>query len=111
MAKRKIINAGLYLKDCLEQRGVRVSKIILFGSQAMGRADKFSDIDFIIVSDDFKGKDIFDRAEMIGDVEFKVVNKYDIPVDLMLKTPEEIEEGGSITTGRAAREGLVVWAA
>lgn len=111
MAKKSVVNAGVYLKDCLEARGVAVSKITLFGSQARGRTRKDSDADFIIVSEDFRGKDIFQRADLIGDAEFLTVRKFKIPIDLLLKTPEEIRKGASLTADVAHREGIVVWAA
>jgi uncharacterized protein len=111
MVKKTIVKAGVYLKECLEARGVSVSKIILFGSQARGRTHKDSDVDFIIVSDDFRGKDIFERAGLIGDVEYLTVKKYKIPIDLLLKTPEEIEKGASVTADYVEKEGVVVWAA
>ena len=111
MDKDTIIKAGVYLKDCLEARGVSVSSIILIGSHARGRAREDSDADFIIVSKDFQGKDIFERAEMIGDVEFLTVKKFKLPMDLLLKTPKEIEKGASITADYVEQEGVVVWAA
>ena len=111
MAPGKAVDAALFLKDRLGDRGVGVSKIILFGSRARGRADDESDIDLIVVSEDFRNRDIFERAELIGDVEYLTVKQYKIPIDLFLKTPEEIEEGASVTADFAAREGVVVWAA
>ena len=69
MVKKTVVEAGIYLKECLEARGVSVSKIILFGSQARGRARRESDADFIVVSEDFRGKDIFERADLIGGVQ------------------------------------------
>jgi uncharacterized protein len=111
MVKKKVIEAGVYLKECLEAKGVTVSKIILFGSQARGRTHKDSDVDFIVVSENFIGKDIFERAEMIGDAEFLTVKKYKIPIDLLLKTTNEIEKGASVTADYVEKEGVVVWAA
>jgi uncharacterized protein len=111
MVKKTIVKAGVYLKECLEARGVSVSKIILFGSQARGRTHKDSDVDFIIVSEDFRDKDIFERADLIGDVEYLTVKKYKIPIDLLLKTPGEIEKGASVTADYVKKEGVVVWAA
>lgn len=111
MVKKSIVKAGEYLKECLETRGVSVSKIILLGSHARGRTHKDSDVDFIVVSETFRGKDIFERADLIGDVEFLTVKKFKVPIDLLLKTPEEIEKGASITADYVEKEGVVVWAA
>ena len=111
MVKKSIVKAGEDLKDWLEGRGVTVSKIILLGSHARGRTHKESDVDFIIVSEDFRGKDIFDRAGLIGDVEYLTVKKFKLPLDLLLKTPEEIQAGASVTAEYIEKEGVVVWAA
>jgi predicted nucleotidyltransferase len=111
MVESKVIDVAAYLKQCLEQNGVAVSKVILFGSHARGRAYQDSDIDLIVVSESFRGKDIFERAELIGDAEFQVVKKYKVPIELLLKTPEEIEPGASITADYVESEGVVVWAA
>lgn len=111
MDKETIMKAGFHLKECIEGKGVSVSKIILFGSQARGRTHKDSDVDFIVVSEDFRDKNIFERADMIGDAEFLTVKAFKIPIDLLLKTPEEIEKGASITADYVEKEGVVVWAA
>jgi predicted nucleotidyltransferase len=55
MAKRKVIEAIKFLESSLIDSGLNVSKIILFGSQAKGSQTKESDVDLIIISDDFKG--------------------------------------------------------
>ncbi|MBU0573725.1 MAG: nucleotidyltransferase domain-containing protein [Candidatus Margulisbacteria bacterium] len=34
---------------------IRVKEMVLFGSQASGRADRFSDIDLVVISPDFEG--------------------------------------------------------
>ncbi len=47
--RRKIIE---YLK-CLEQNGITKPRAILFGSHAKGKAHEYSDIDLIVISDDF----------------------------------------------------------
>ncbi len=50
---QQTINA--FIKE-LKKRKIRVSKVILFGSRASGRAHEYSDIDVAVVSPDF-GKD------------------------------------------------------
>ena len=59
MVKNKIRKITKYLSSRLEANGVDVFDIILFGSQARGDAKKDSDIDLIIISKSFKGKNIF----------------------------------------------------
>lgn len=54
-AIRETINAFV---EELKRRKIKVSKVILFGSRATGRAHEYSDIDVAIVSPDFE-KDRF----------------------------------------------------
>ena len=54
------------LKEALQQQGIRVSRIILYGSQATGRVEEHSDIDIVVISDDFKGMNILERLETLG---------------------------------------------
>ena len=47
MAKRAILKVVKFLEQCMKENGLNVSKIILFGSQAAGKATKDSDIDIL----------------------------------------------------------------
>ncbi len=62
MAKRKVKVAVEFLERCLREGGVTPLKIILFGSQAKGKATKESDIDVVIISEDFRNKDILETG-------------------------------------------------
>jgi uncharacterized protein len=101
MVKRKIRAAVEFLDRCLRQAGVTPSKIILFGSQAKGKATKESDIDVVIISEDFRNKDILERAAMTKDAEIRTLKKFMIPLDILTLTPEENETSliGAHTTG------------
>ena len=63
---------------------IKVDKVILFGSRVEGNYDKNSDVDLIIVSEDFAGKNFFERASIMynyGDI--------DLPVDFLCYTNKE----------------------
>jgi len=45
MAKRQVVKVVDFLANELRKNGLTISKIILFGSQAKGRASAESDID------------------------------------------------------------------
>ncbi|MBF0387160.1 MAG: nucleotidyltransferase domain-containing protein [Candidatus Omnitrophica bacterium] len=53
-------------KNMLVSLGVRPDKIILFGSQAGGGARRDSDIDVVVVSEDFKSLNLRERLEVLG---------------------------------------------
>lgn len=92
MAKTDINEVKEYLHQYLLERGIQVSNIALFGSHLNGNTNADSDIDFIVISDSFINKTIFDRAEMMIGVEEKVIQKFDVPLDILLKTPKEFED-------------------
>ena len=89
MAKRKVKAAIEFLERCLIEGGVTPTKIVLFGSQAKGKATKESDIDVVIISEDFRNKDILERAAMTKDAEIRTLRKFMIPLDIVTLTPEE----------------------
>jgi predicted nucleotidyltransferase len=94
------------MADKLRTNGINVSEIIVFGSHAIGCAAANSDIDIVIVSNDFRNKNIFQRVEMIGDTHAATISEFMIPLDILLKTPEEIAGIGFIR-----KKGVVVFAA
>ena len=108
MAKNKVIKALSFMEQCLKESGLNISKIILFGSQAKGMATKESDVDVVIISDDFKGKDIFERALLTKDAEIKTIKKFLIPFDIVTMTEEEWENSNSLIR-EFAREGEIIY--
>lgn len=53
-------------KQRLEEMRINVKKIILYGSHATRKAREDSDIDLVIVSDDFKNMDTWERMCLLG---------------------------------------------
>jgi predicted nucleotidyltransferase len=105
---KQIVN---YFGNRLIAEAVQVNKIILFGSQSNGSADAESDIDLCVVSRDFEGKGILQRAKMIRNAEIETIKKYLIPLDIINMTPDELGEGFSIaaqfvSTGNVIYEGI-----
>lgn len=47
------------------------------------------DIDIIIISSDFGGKDVFERAKMTMASEMATIKKFMWPLDILMMTPEE----------------------
>jgi predicted nucleotidyltransferase len=84
-----------FLGTALRESGLKMEKLILFGSHAHGEARRDSDIDIAIVSPDFKNKDIFDRSKLIMKAELATVDKFIVPLDLVMLTPEEYESRSS----------------
>lgn len=110
MVRNNVIQVISFLKDCLEDDGIQISKIIVFGSQAEGRNDYESDIDIIILSESFRNMNHSERVDMTTNAEIKTIKKFIIPVDIFTLSPEEFEEGVSLVS-QFAKNGEVFFAA
>jgi predicted nucleotidyltransferase len=79
-------------KQRLKALGINVKKTILYGSYADGRTKEDSDIDLIIVSDDFKNMDIWERLCLLGRARIGIKR----PIEIMGFTQEELESEDSV---------------
>lgn len=107
MVKGRILEAVKFLEKSLRDGGGHIRKIILFGSHAHGTGREDSDVDVVIVSEDFRNKDIFERALLTKEAEVMTLKKFMIPFDIITLTPEEFEEGNSLIVDYA-QKGIVV---
>lgn len=87
--KSKVKEVVEYFAEQLEADGVKVSKIVVFGSHSKGAAGRDSDIDLIVVSETFRRKNLFKRAKLIGNAYEETMSRFMIPMDIILETPEE----------------------
>ena len=92
MDKTKVNEVIEFLKSALIRNGVNVDSIALFGSALNGKMDIDSDIDLIIVSQDFVNLDIFERAKLTMKPEFETIRNFEIPMDIINLSPEEFNE-------------------
>ncbi|MBI5235523.1 MAG: nucleotidyltransferase domain-containing protein [Deltaproteobacteria bacterium] len=96
-----------FFRDGLRRNGVDISRIILFGSRLTGRGSDDSDIDLVVVSDAFDGKDIFARVGMLKDAEVATIKRYMVPLDVIALTPDEYDNGDSLAAAYAKRGEVV----
>ncbi len=80
-------------KRRLEALGIKVTKTILYGSHAVGKAREDSDIDLVVVSDDFKNMDTWERLCLLGRARIGIKR----PMEIMGFTEEELESEDSVT--------------
>jgi|SRR3989344_6508374 len=73
------------LKEFKKQNNIR--QMYLFGSMASGSHHKDSDVDLILVSEKFRGKNVMQRSPPL---HMKWRLKY--PVDMLCYTPEEFNK-------------------
>lgn len=74
-------------KKTLQVLGIHVERIILYGSYAKGRQRKDSDIDLVVISDDFRGMNLRERLEILGIAAARIVE----PVEARGYTPQEVK--------------------
>ena len=84
---------------------IPIEKLILFGSQATGKAKEYSDVDLIVVSRIFKEMKFFERP-----VRLTPFLDYEYPVDFLCYTPDEFDKlSRQITIVlEAVREGIEI---
>jgi predicted nucleotidyltransferase len=54
----------------LGKRGIKVNRLILYGSYAQGKARPESDIDIAVISETFNHKGLLKRQELLGEAIF-----------------------------------------
>ena len=101
MSQRRIKKIVTFISGFLNGRGIKVSKLVLFGSYARGTSHKDSDVDIAIVSKEFSGKDIFERAEMLVDLNWSLVKKFKLPFDIVPISLDEWKKSSSLIVGFA----------
>ena len=87
------------------KRQNKIEKLFFFGSRAYGKPHKYSDIDLIVVSKNFRGKGLLDRAPKLY-MQWNM----DYPVDFLCYTPKEFNKlKKQVTIVReAVREGIEI---
>ena len=71
MVEKEILEKLRAFQTALEKEGIRVEKIILYGSRAAGACHEDSDIDVAVVSPDF-GSDRFEEGVRLFQIASKI---------------------------------------
>ena len=102
--KSKLIETLKEFKQKICQK-YDIEGMILFGSQVRGEADENSDVDLIVVGNEFKGKSPLKRPFNLY-LEWTM----DYPVDFLCYTPEEFKEKRKEISivRRAIKEGVII---
>ena len=72
----------------LKNFNINSQKIILYGSYAKGNPREDSDIDLIVISDNFKDMNLRERLEILGIAAGRVFE----PIEALGYTPKEIKQ-------------------
>ncbi len=75
-------------KEELRKLGIRAQRVILYGSYACGHPREDSDIDLIVISEDFKNINFRQRLEVLGLAAGRVFE----PIEALGYTEEEVKD-------------------
>jgi predicted nucleotidyltransferase len=98
-----VLNVIERFRNALELKGVRSSRVVLYGSHARDGATQGSDIDLVVISDDFRGKTFWERIDILTDAIYEVME----PIEATAMTLEEWERGDSMIC-EFARNGRMI---
>lgn len=104
MDKNAVLTIISDFKKALIEAGVTPDKIILYGSYAAGTARPDSDIDLVVVSDDFETMDYWQRIDKVSIAIYKVFQ----PIEAVAMTGREWQQGDSLIADYA-RNGEVIY--
>ncbi|MCB2149733.1 MAG: nucleotidyltransferase domain-containing protein [Deltaproteobacteria bacterium] len=106
MDKTAVIKIVDRFNQEIKARGINPQKHILYGSYASDTNWEGSDIDIVVISDDFIGKDYWERIDILTDVIYEIFS----PIEAVAMTQEEWDRGDSFVVD-FARHGEVLFAA
>jgi len=104
MDKSTVLEIISRFREAIEFKGIRVNKLVLFGSYARGTYREESDIDIAVISEDFAGKDYWERIEILSDAIYDLFE----PIEALAVTPDEWEKKESLIIDYA-KDGEVVY--
>jgi predicted nucleotidyltransferase len=102
--KSTVLNIINRFGKALESKGIKIEKMILFGSCAKGIPEPESDVDLVVISENFNGKNFWERIDILTDA----LNEVFEPIEAIAMTPEEWERGDSMICD-FARDGKIVY--
>jgi predicted nucleotidyltransferase len=103
MDKKAALEILSRFRNAVEAQNVKVEKLILFGSYATGANREGSDIDVVVISKDFAGKDYWERTDILSQAIYEVFE----PIEAVALTPDEWEKKESVVVDYAANGEVV----
>jgi predicted nucleotidyltransferase len=90
-------------------KDIIINKIIHFGSSSTGAFDENSDIDLLILSDEFENKNIFQKAKSTDGLEWLLVRKYKKPFDILYYSNSDWETSNNLIITEVQRTGKIIY--
>jgi uncharacterized protein len=88
MDKANAISIIKNFKNMLEEDGLFIDKIVLYGSHARGNPRDDSDLDVVVVSKSFEDKIYWERLELLSSTILKLLE----PLEVVALTPKEWDD-------------------
>lgn len=103
MGQDAVLKTINQFKKVLEANNIRVEQLILFGSHADGTAREDSDIDVVVISSSFNGKNYWERIDILTEAIYEVF----APIEASAFTPEKWKSEKSLVVD-FAKNGIVI---
>ncbi len=101
MDKTEAVEIIKQFQQKIEAMGIKPIKIILHGSYATDSYGKESDIDIVVVSNDFVDKSYWERIDILADVIYDIFE----PIEAIAVTEKEWEQNDDSLIIQSARKG------
>lgn len=106
MDKAEVLTTIGSFRKNLETLGILSSTIVLYGSYARGDWNEWSDIDLIVVSENFRNLGYWERIDKLVEAIYPTR----APIEAVAMAPEEWEKGDSMIA-QFAKDGELVFEA
>ena len=106
MDKKAVIEIVDRFRRKIEEQGIKPQKVILYGSHATGMPAAESDIDVVIISEDFGGKSFWERVDVLSEAIYDL----SAPIEAVAMSPDEWNRGESFVID-FAKDGEVLYSA
>jgi len=95
MAEKLFVDIERSVRELCAELDIPIESVRFFGSRAQGTAHAESDVDVMLVSPAFEGKDIFQRAGMTKGLHRRLVKSFKLPFDIVYCSVSEWNRAGS----------------
>lgn len=103
MDKKSVLDLVKKFQKVLESKGTKVDRIILYGSYAEGTQHEGSDVDLVVISNDFVKHGYWERIDILSQAIYELFE----PIEAVAMTPDEWSRGQSLLVDYAKRGEVV----
>ncbi len=105
MAKKELKKIYKVIEDFFKTREIQLDDVILFGSAANKVKNGYNDIDLILLSKNFRGKEFDEKIKMVSGINRELVSKFKMPFDLLFYSDSEWKKNDSFLLNEARKFG------